>query len=100
MILGIDPKLCQAKSSRKLILMSGHAEGLMLSLNVWLLKCGATERFTCVAFKSTPQYSWYCVGMPSTLITVMDLREPHPPGLYSPVRGSEQIRRSNRAEAA
>jgi hypothetical protein len=39
------PKLFQAKSSRKLILMSGHAEGLMLSLNVWLLKSGATKRF-------------------------------------------------------
>jgi len=35
--------------------MSGHAEGLMLSLNVWLLKCGATKRCTCIAFKSTTE---------------------------------------------
>jgi hypothetical protein len=47
----------QANSSRKSILMSGHAEGLMLSLSVWLLYCGATKQCTCVAFKSTIQYS-------------------------------------------
>src|SRR5262249_55933956 len=50
------PKLFQAKSSRKSILISGRAERLMLSLNVLLLKCGATKRCTCVAAMTAPVF--------------------------------------------
>ena len=52
-----------ANSSLKLIRTSGQAAGLMVSLSVWLLYCGATKRCTCLAFKSMTQYSWMSAAL-------------------------------------
>ena len=46
-----------AKSSPSSILISGHASGLIQSLSVWRLYCGATKQCTCLALRSTTQYS-------------------------------------------
>ena len=46
-----------AKSSPSSILISGHASGLIQSLSVWRLYCGATKQCTCLALRSATQYS-------------------------------------------